>query len=55
MTIDAATLLRIQDERGAVRTGLAADLVAVSGNPLEDIHLLSNVHFVMKDGRIVKK
>jgi imidazolonepropionase-like amidohydrolase len=53
MTTDAAMLLRIQDERGAVRAGMAADLIAVPGNPLEDIHILSKVQFVMKDGRII--
>lgn len=55
MTTDAAMLLRIQDERGSVRVGLAADLIAVPGNPLEDIHILSKVQFVMKDGRIIKQ
>lgn len=55
MTTDAAMLLRIQEERGSVRVGLAADLIAVPGNPLEDIHILSKVQFVMKDGRIIKQ
>jgi imidazolonepropionase-like amidohydrolase len=55
MTTDAAVLLRIQEERGSIRAGLAADLIAVPGNPLEDIHILSKVQFVMKDGRIIKQ
>lgn len=55
MTTDAAALLRIRDERGSIRAGLAADLIAVPANPLEDIHALSKVQFVMKDGRIIKQ
>jgi imidazolonepropionase-like amidohydrolase len=50
----AAELLRLEDEIGAVRAGLQADLVAVSGNPLEDVKLLQDVRFVMKGGQIVK-
>ena len=50
----AAELLRMQGEIGAVRTGCAADLVAVAGNPLDDIILLQDVRFVMKAGTVVK-
>jgi imidazolonepropionase-like amidohydrolase len=31
-----------------------ADLVAVKGNPLEDISLMEKIDFVMKDGKVVK-
>jgi imidazolonepropionase-like amidohydrolase len=37
-----------------VTAGRVADLVAVQGNPLQDISLLSRVQFVMKGGVVVK-
>lgn len=51
----AAELLRMEDEIGSVRPGLQADLIAVGGNPLEDVKLLQDVRFVMKAGRVVKQ
>lgn len=54
-TIHAATLLRIQDKLGSVEPGKLADLVAVKGNPLEDIELMTKVDFVMKDGVVYKR
>lgn len=51
----AAELLRMEDQIGAVRAGLQADLVAVRGNPLSDVKLLQDVRFVMKAGRVVKE
>ncbi|MFT7527818.1 MAG: imidazolonepropionase-like amidohydrolase [Arenicella sp.] len=39
---------------GAIEAGRKADLIAVMGNPLDDISLLEKVGFVMKDGRVVK-
>ncbi len=50
----AAELLRMEDEIGAVKTGLQADLVAVAGDPLEDVSLLQDVPFVMKGGQVFK-
>jgi imidazolonepropionase-like amidohydrolase len=53
-TQEAATLMGMQDEIGTVEKGKYADLVAVQGNPLEDITELERVKFVMKGGEIVK-
>lgn len=49
-----AEMLRITDERGTIQEGLFADIVAVKGNPLDDITLLENVLFVMKEGTVYK-
>jgi imidazolonepropionase-like amidohydrolase len=54
ITTNAAQLLDIDKERGPLKVGLAADLIAVPGNPLEDITTLQRVSFVMKDGVIVR-
>ncbi len=53
-TSEAAKLLRVEDELGTVEPGKIADLIAVSGNPLEDIGLLRSVEFVMKAGVVYK-
>ncbi len=50
----AAESLRMQDKIGAVAEGLEADLVAVEGNPIEDITAVRHVVFVMKGGKVVK-
>ncbi|MBO6657941.1 MAG: amidohydrolase family protein [Pseudomonadales bacterium] len=54
-TINAATLLKKQDEMGSLEEGKLADIIAVAGNPLEDISLLEDVTFVMKEGRVYKR
>jgi imidazolonepropionase-like amidohydrolase len=54
-TMHAATLLDQGKRLGAVEPGYAADIVAVSGDPLQDITLLQRVGFVMKDGVVYKK
>ena len=54
MTTNAAELLGVEKERGALRPGLYADLIAVPGNPLDDIQALKNVSFVMKNGKVIK-
>jgi imidazolonepropionase-like amidohydrolase len=51
----AAELLRLDDQIGAVRPGYLADLIAVAGNPLDDVKVLQDVRFVMKGGTIVKQ
>jgi imidazolonepropionase-like amidohydrolase len=53
-TITNAELFGLEDEIGHVRSGYRADLIAVNGDPLEDIETLERVEFVMKDGRIYK-
>jgi imidazolonepropionase-like amidohydrolase len=52
-TIHAAGLLGV-DDRGIIAAGKRADLIAVPGNPLEDIRVMEDVRFVMKLGEIYK-
>jgi imidazolonepropionase-like amidohydrolase len=54
-TTVAAALLEQQESLGAVEAGKLADIVAVAGDPLEDIAEMERVHFVMKGGTIVKE
>jgi imidazolonepropionase-like amidohydrolase len=54
-TTSAADLLRHADELGSIRPGKYADVIAVSGDPLQDINVLENVQFVMKDGKVYKE
>ena len=53
-TINAATLLKMENDIGALQEGFMADIVAVAGNPLDDISVTENVGFVMKGGQVVK-
>ncbi|MCL6480905.1 MAG: amidohydrolase family protein [Firmicutes bacterium] len=53
-TLYAADLLGV-DDRGVIAPGKLADLVAVPGNPLDDIRVMERVAFVMKDGKIYKQ
>jgi imidazolonepropionase-like amidohydrolase len=52
-TLSAADLLGVTD-RGQIATGKLADLIAVKGNPLEDVRVLQQVPWVMKGGVVVK-
>jgi imidazolonepropionase-like amidohydrolase len=54
MTADAAKLLGMETSLGAVAAGKAADIIAVPGNPLEDILVLRETAFVMKAGRVFR-
>jgi imidazolonepropionase-like amidohydrolase len=51
-TIHAAELIGWDDRVGRIAPGYLADIIAVNGNPLQDIRLLENAVFVMKDGAI---
>jgi imidazolonepropionase-like amidohydrolase len=53
-TVNAATLLRHEKELGSVAAGKIADVVAVPGNPIDDISLMKRVSFVMKEGIVYK-
>ncbi len=50
----AAESMRLDGEIGTIAPGMEADVVAVDGNPLEDITALRRVVFVMKGGRVYK-
>jgi len=53
-TSRAAELLDMQGRIGVIAPGAYADVVALSGDPLENVKLLENVGFVMKDGKVFK-
>ena len=54
-TVNSASLLGISDILGTLEEGKLADIVAVKGNPLDDISLMESVSFVMKDGVVYKQ
>ena len=54
-TVNSANLLGISDILGTLEEGKLADIVAVQGNPLDDISLMESVSFVMKDGVVYKQ
>src|SRR6267154_2227047 len=53
-TVNAADLLGWADKIGALETGHYADLIAVSGDPASDVHVLESVKFVMKGGTVAR-
>ncbi|MGH9804370.1 MAG: amidohydrolase family protein [Candidatus Acidiferrales bacterium] len=53
-TLSAADLLGLTD-RGSLEAGRLADIIAVPGNPLDDVRVLEDVRFVMKGGKIYKQ
>lgn len=53
-TISAATLLGVENTLGTIQKDKLADIVAVEGDPLQDITAMGRVVFVMKDGKIYK-
>ena len=54
MTVNAARLFGVANQRGVIRAGMAADIIATPENPLEDIQTLKRVMFVMKNGKVIK-
>jgi len=52
--INGARLLRWADEIGQLKPGFYADVIAVPGNPLEDISVLTKTVFVMKNGEVLR-
>ena len=54
-TFTASRLLKVEDRLGALLPGMIADVVAVEGNPLENISAMRTVVFVMKDGKIYRE
>jgi len=55
MTVNAARLLGVDKERGFLKPGMAADIIATPENPAENIQTLKKVSFVMKDGAVIKQ
>jgi len=53
--INGAKLLRWDGQIGQLKPGFYADIVAVPGNPLDDISVVEHVSFVMKDGAVVRQ
>ena len=53
-TVEAAKLLGEYEQFGSLAEGKIADIIAVNGNPVEDITILEEVDFVMKSGRVYK-
>ncbi len=58
-TVDAAKVLRMEGQVGTIAPGAYADIIAVEGNPLKDLSLLTNqgahMPLIMKSGQAVKK
>jgi len=54
-TSRAAELLGLTGEIGSVESGKSADIIAVKGDPTQDISVMKNVVFVMKDGVVLRQ
>jgi imidazolonepropionase-like amidohydrolase len=53
-TVNAAQLLGKEDELGTIESGKIADIIAVAGNPLDDISVLITVRTVIANGRVIR-
>jgi imidazolonepropionase-like amidohydrolase len=53
-TVNASELIGIGDKAGTIEPGKWADIVAVEGDPTQDIHVMGQVRFVMKEGVVYK-
>ena len=54
-TVNTAELLGVSETLGTLEVDKLADIIAVKGNPLDDITKLQRIEFIMKDGKIYKK
>lgn len=54
-TINAADLLGLAGEVGTIEPGKSADVIAVTGDPLQDVTVLKRVNFVMRAGKVAKR
>ena len=54
-TINAAELLGMSETLGTLEPGKIADIIAVDGDPLENVSELRDVDFVMKGGKVYKR
>jgi len=55
MTINGYEISETENSRGPIKVGFAADIIATTENPLDDINALRDVRFVMKDGMVFKQ
>lgn len=55
LTTNAAKLLGVDNERGTLKPGMKADIIAIADNPLEKITTIKNVTFVMRNGKVYKQ
>lgn len=53
-TVNAADLIGHSELFGSITAGKSADIIAVKGDPIANIHLLEHVNFVMKEGKVYK-
>jgi imidazolonepropionase-like amidohydrolase len=54
-TVNAADLIGHSELFGSLTAGRSADIIAVNGDPLADVHELEHVQFVMKEGKVYKQ
>ena len=54
VTVRAAEMCGVEKTKGSLEKGKQADIIAVKGNPLEDVSVLKDVYFVMKHGQVYK-
>ena len=52
-TINTAKMLGIDSKLGSIEVGKIADLIAVDGDPIQDINVMEKISFVMKEGRVI--
>ena len=55
LTVNGYRVSETESTRGLIRPGFAADLIAVRGDPLQDIDVLRDVRFVLKNGMVFKR